>query len=211
MAARSEPGHAFFFDSAERRDHAARFGMWLFLASEVLLFSALLTIYAYYRSMHPAAFREGIAHSPKLLGSANTVVLICSSFTVALAVHAARLGRTGLGAVLVFLTLLQAGGFLVIKGVEYAQHLHEGARPGGGPLASMAQAGTVSFYNVYYLLTGTHALHVIIGMCGLTWLMFWLARGRPHSGLATELVGLYWHLVDLVWLFLWPLFYLTGG
>ncbi len=208
----TETEHAFFFETRERQNHAARWGMWLFLASEVALFSALFCVYAYYRSLHPEAFAQGIAENHRLLGTLNTVVLVCSSFTVALAVHAAAHGGRRLPAFLITITLAFAAMFLVIKAYEYAEHYHHGAWPGRLADTTTASIGKTVFANVYFLMTGAHAAHVIIGMSLLTWLLVGLWRGRIlRVSTAPELGALYWHLVDLVWLYLWPLFYLTGG
>ncbi len=207
-----EPVVAHHFQDAERQAHAARFGIWLFLASEALLFSVLLTLYAAYRALHPQAFAEGIAHNSRLLGTVNTVVLICSSFTVALGVAAGQRRRRGAAVACLALTLVLAAAFLVIKGVEYGAHFEEGISVGGrgAHFDARAPGGPAVFWTMYFLLTGTHAAHVIIGMSILGWLMVRLLRRRA-TPLGIELGALYWHLVDLVWIFLWPLLYLTGG
>ena len=203
-----EPELAEHFDDLEQQTHAARFGMWVFLASEVLLFAGLFTLYAAYRWMHPAAFAAAIKHNDKLLGSLNTVVLITSSFTIALAVDAAEHGRIKKARMLIGATLVLALVFLVDKGIEYAAHFSEGIWPGGH--GGHVTGGAATFYTIYFLTTGAHAVHVILGMSVLTWLAVRLSRPNvSHLGL--ELGGLYWHLVDVIWIFLWPLFYLTGG
>lgn len=195
------------FGDLEQQTHAARFGMWVFLASEVLLFAGLFTFYAAYRYMHAAAFASAITTNNKLLGSLNTVVLITSSFTIALAIDAAEHGRVRKARFLVGATLVLALAFLVDKFVEYGQHFDEGIWPGGH---GGQTGGAAIFYTLYFLITGAHAVHVIIGMCVLGWLGIRLSKPRvSHLGL--ELGGLYWHLVDIIWIFLWPLFYLTGG
>jgi cytochrome c oxidase subunit III len=202
-----EPELAEHFDDLEQQTHAARFGMWVFLASEVLLFAALFTLYAAYRCIHGAAFEAAITHNDKLLGSLNTVVLIASSFTVALAIHAAEHGRVKKARILVGVTLTLGFIFLIDKGIEYFEHFSEGIWPGGH---GGQTGGTAIFFSLYFLMTGAHAVHVILGMSVLAWLGLRLSRPRvSHIGL--ELGGLYWHLVDVVWIFLWPLFYLTGG
>jgi cytochrome c oxidase subunit 3 len=187
------------FADLEQQTHAARLGMWVFLASEVLLFAGLFTMYAGYRALHPQEVAEAIEHNNKLLGSLNTVVLIASSYTVALGLHAAQKGHRRRARALIAATIALAGIFLVNKAIEYGQHFAEGH----GPRAHVV-------YTIYYYATGAHAVHVVIGMSVLTWL-FW-RTGRPDSSpLALELGALYWHLVDMIWIFLWPLFYLTGG
>jgi cytochrome c oxidase subunit 3 len=194
------PELAEHFDDLEQQTHAARFGMWIFLASEVLLFAGLFTLYAAYRHLHPGEFASAIKHNDKLLGSLNTVVLIASSFTVAVAIDAAEHGRITKARALIGVTLLLALVFLIDKGIEYRAHFAEGIWPGDANI----------FYTIYFLTTGAHAVHVILGMSVLTWLSVRLSKPRvSHIGL--ELGGLYWHLVDVIWIFLWPLFYLTGG
>lgn len=201
-----------FVDLAQQ-DHAWRLGMWVFLASEILLFSALFTLYSYYRLMYPHDFAEGIRGNNRLLGSLNTVVLITSSLCAALGVHAVERRRLRGAFVGIGLTVLLALGFLVIKATEYGEHFAEGAFPGGvGHHITEHGVGAAAFYNMYYLLTGAHALHVVIGGSVLVGLSIRLWRGtlkRPAT--AFEVGVLYWHLVDVIWIFLWPLFYLTGG
>jgi cytochrome c oxidase subunit 3 len=201
-----EPAQAPHFADRAQEVHAQRFGMWVFLASEALLFAALLTLYAAYRAHFPEAFAHEIGHANRLLGTLNTLILITSSLTAALAAHARTHGKPRTAATLLMLTLLGALAFLVVKTIEYGEHLHEGLRPG-----MQNDVGTAMFYNLYFLLTGAHAVHVLIGMAVLSWVLVrcWDKR-RPHDE-AVELAALYWHLVDLVWVFLWPLFYLTGA
>lgn len=201
------------FEDLEKQRHAARLGMWVFLASEVLLFAGLFALYAAYRAMYPASFGGGVANNSRILGSVNTVVLITSSYTVASSVHALRHGERRHALRLLFLTVLGAIAFLVIKGVEYTQHFREGVFPGGAGryFVEHAEPGLPSFYTLYFLMTGLHALHVIAGMSVLTWLAFKVYRRTVSASFAhpLELGAAYWHLVDVVWIFLWPLFYLT--
>jgi cytochrome c oxidase subunit III len=186
------------FADAEQQTHAWRFGMWVFLGSESLLFAGLFALYAAYRFLHPQDFAHAIAHNNKLLGSLNTVVLITSSFTAALAVHAAEHKRVRATRLLLGATLLLATWFLVNKGIEYGEHIREGLVP-----------GSKMFYSLYFGTTGLHALHVIIGMVVLGVLMKRQGSAKA-TAVGVELGVLYWHLVDLIWIFLWPLYYLTG-
>lgn len=186
------------FADAEQQTHAWRFGMWVFLGSEALLFGGLFALYAAYRYLHAEAFSTAIAHNDKLLGSLNTVVLITSSFTAALAVHAAEHRRTKATRIYLALTFLLAVWFLVDKGVEYGLHIRDGLIPG----SSM-------FYTLYFGTTGLHALHVLIGMAVLA-VLFKRQGSAKATAVGVELGVLYWHLVDLIWIFLWPLYYLTG-
>ena len=199
------------YDSFEAQTHAARLGMWLFLASEVLLFSGLFVLYASYRTAHPEGFSQALHHARIWLGTGMTFVLLTSSFTVALAVHAARHGRPRPAGRWIAATLVLGVGFLAIKGYEYSVHVHERALPGIYYHFEKAPAPAANaFFTLYWFMTGLHGLHVIgglfaLGVCGLL-----LRRGRIGARYPTplELTGMYWHLVDIIWLFLWPLFYL---
>lgn len=202
--------HAPFFQDAQTQRHAARFGMWVFLSSESLLFAGLFALYASYRAAHPEIFAAQEHHNNKVFGTLNTAVLICSSFSVALAVYANELKRRIMAALCIVLTLMLAGAFLVIKGFEYAHHFEQGIFPGGrGAYFDSAPPSATTFWNLYYGLTGLHALHVLIGMSLLGWMLVLVLR-QKRSETALECSALYWHLVDLIWIFLWPLFYLTG-
>jgi cytochrome c oxidase subunit 3 len=200
------------YDTLPRQHATARLGMWIFLASESLLFAGLFALYAAYRFVYPAEFHAAAAHANVVLGTINTYLLLTSSLTVALAIDATKHGHRRRALVLLAITLALGGAFEVLKGVEYAQHLAEGIAPGGYyTFAGLPAHGAVLYFTLYYLMTGLHALHVFGGLCALAWLWVWLYRGRitAESPLALELGGLYWHLVDLVWLFLWPLLYLV--
>src|SRR4051812_26769389 len=188
-----------------------RLGMWLFLATEILLFAGLFCGYAIYRFQFPLAFAECSRHLDVALGTVNTVVLITSSFTVALAIHFARTDKARLAAICLVLTLVFALGFLGIKAVEYAAHFHEHALPGKYyAFPEVKLPGAAMFYTMYFLMTGLHGVHVVAGMSVLSWLLWRTLQGRYSSRYYTgiELGGLYWHLVDLVWIFLYPLLYL---
>ena len=202
---------AHHFPNLRQQEHAARLGMWLFLATEILLFGGLFTGYSTYRFLFPEAFREGSRHLDAALGTLNTVVLITSSLTVALAHHWAHHGRGRTAAASLLLTLLFAGTFLVIKGFEWTHDFHEGLLPGrlfSNP--EVTATGAPMFFTIYFLMTGLHGLHVLVGMVVLTVLMVQCWRGVYDHGYVTpvELGGMYWHLVDLIWIFLYPLLYL---
>lgn len=200
------------FEDLDKQAHAARLGMWVFLGSEILLFAGFFALYAAYRTMYAADFVEAIRHNTLWHGSINTLVLITSSLTVAMSVHFVRLNRHGAAAILLAVTLLFGAVFLGIKVLEYRDHFAHGIYPGRHyAYAELPTLGAKMFYTLYYLMTATHALHVIAGMGALAW-CFFVVRKRVwdsdyHVGL--ELSGIYWHLVDVVWIFLWPLLYLT--
>jgi cytochrome c oxidase subunit III len=206
------PHLAHHFDSMATQNHASRLGMWLFLGTEVLLFAGLFLGYAVYRHFYHDTFKAASHHLNLLLGTVNTVVLISSSFTVAMAYHSVKKGNNKAAAGLLIFTIMCALAFLCIKAFEYREKFQEGALPGkwfhfeemqGMPGANM-------FYTVYFLTTGLHAFHVIVGMAILVWVLRRTIRGdfdRKYH-IPVELGGLYWHLVDLVWIFLFPLLYL---
>ncbi len=199
------------FASLEAQNHAVRMGMWLFLATEILLFAGLFTGYAVYRMEFTEAFEQASRTLDLSLGTLNTFLLITSSFTVALSIHYARSDKKWTAVAMLVATILMGFGFLGIKAIEYQHKFHIGALP--GPYYSFSEVtadGAPMYFTVYFLTTGLHALHVIIGMTVLSILTVKTAMGRFSSKyyLGLELGGLYWHLVDLVWIFLFPLLYL---
>jgi cytochrome c oxidase subunit 3 len=206
------PRLAAHFASLEVQNHAARLGMWLFLSTEILLFAGVFVLYAVNRYLFPEAFAAASRSLDLTLGTVNTVVLITSSLTAALAVHYAKEGKNKLVAIMFALTLAMAAGFLVIKGFEYEHKFHIGALPGHHyHYADIQQAGAPNYFAVYFLATGLHAFHVTVGMGVLLWLMIRTLRQQnlgPNNYTAIELGSMYWHLVDLVWIFLFPLLYL---
>jgi cytochrome c oxidase subunit 3 len=194
-----------------RDDFAARLGMWLFLLTEMVLFSGLFIAYAYLRHRYPAEFHRAGAAMAVPLGLTNTLVLLTSSLTVALSVEALRRGarRRAIG----FLagTLGLGLVFLVIKGFEWAAKFHHGLYPGARHLGTLPPGEQV-FFGLYFTMTGLHGLHVLVGLGVFSVLLSWLARGRIRPGRPVHLEngGLYWHLVDVIWIFLLPLFYLAA-
>jgi cytochrome c oxidase subunit 3 len=187
-------------------------GMWVFLASELLLFAALFAAYIGYRATYGADFVEAIHHNTLAYGTANMVVLLTSSLTAALAVWAARQThpRTVLGMLLatVGLGLL----FLVIKLAEYAVHIREGALPGRAYHdARLPTFGANRFFTLYWVMTGVHALHVVAGLAVVGWMSLraWRHAYTPARHVGLEMGTMYWHLVDVIWIFLWPLLYLA--
>ncbi len=201
------------FDSMEQQREASSLGMWVFLVTEILFFGGLFLAYTVYRSRYPVAFAEASRHLDITLGTFNTAVLIISSLTMALAVYSAALGRRK--AIILFLlaTMALGGVFLGVKAVEYTHKFHDHLVPGpgfrfAGPDARPAEI----FFSLYFTMTGLHAAHMIIGIGLLTVLVLQARRGRYGPGYYTpvEVSGLYWHFVDIVWIFLFPLLYLIG-
>jgi cytochrome c oxidase subunit III len=208
-AARAHLAH--HFPDLKSQEHAARMGMWLFLSTEILLFTVLFTAYAVYRFLFPAGFEAASALAHVSLGATNTVVLITSSLTVALAIHYAREGESRKVVTLLGVTILFGLAFLVLKGFEYHHHFVTGQLPGRYyHYQGLEGPGVSMYFTLYFLMTGLHGLHVIIGMAVLAWVAVKAARrqfSREWSA-PVELAGLYWHLVDLIWIFLFPLLYL---
>jgi len=186
------------FDNSLQRRESALLGMWLFLATEVLFFGPLFFGYVHSRLAEHQAFVSGSHHMHFWLGTLNTAVLLTSSLTMALAVQSAqtnaRLLRT-----LFALTAALGIGFLCIKGYEYASEMPEVARAHGGEQV---------FYLLYFAMTGLHAIHLVIGVSLVGWLWLTARRYGRHYHMPVEVIGLYWHFVDAVWLFLYPMFYL---
>ncbi len=202
------------FQTAGQQQEAAKLGMWIFLVTEILFFSGLFLAYSVFRSLHPEMFLAAHKHLSVPLGGTNTVVLISSSLTMALAVRAAQVGDRRTLVLLLAVTIGFAFVFLGIKGVEYAHKFHEGLLPGRfyHPEHGLVIPGKPHlFFGIYFMLTGLHGLHVIIGIGVLSWILRRAARGdfSPEYSTPVENVGLYWHLVDLVWIFLFPLLYLV--
>lgn len=189
----------------------AKLGMWLFLFTEILLFGGLFLLYAVYLHRYPVEFHEGGKQLSRLFGSANTVALITSSFTVALAISALQQGRKKLCLWLLTATIALAGVFMVNKFFEWSAKIHHGIYPGSPELASGA-GGTNIFFGLYYVMTGLHGIHVILGaaVLGFAMLRIWQDKVTADDYVVLENGGLYWHLVDLVWIYLFPLFYLIS-
>jgi cytochrome c oxidase subunit 3 len=203
------------FESLPQQAHAARLGMWIFLGTEVLFFSGLFTLYLAYRTEHPHGFGEGVLHNTLAWGSINTLVLLVSSYTVAMAVHSLRRDRRTPCALLLGATIALGFCFLCIKTIEYLEHFREGIFPGGTGafFVEHDDPGTKMFFTLYYCMTGLHAVHVLVGTGVLGFLLAHVLRGRLGASAPHPLAigAIYWHLVDVIWIFLWPLFYLVPG
>ena len=207
------PALAHQFDSLGQQTEAATLGMWVFLVTEVLFFGGLFLTYAVYRSFYPAAFSAASHELDILLGGINTAVLITSSLTMALAVHAAQLGQRRLLMIFLVVTMVLGTVFLGIKAVEYYHKFAEHHVPGASfQFEREHQRHAQIFFSLYFIMTGLHAIHMIIGIGVLLVMWIWAWRGRITSDYAgpIEISGLYWHFVDIVWIFLFPLLYLIG-
>jgi cytochrome c oxidase subunit 3 len=200
------------FSDPLQQVEASKLGMWLFLATEVLLFGGLFVSYAVYHFLHPELFRAAHRFLDVKMGALNTVVLLTSSLTVALSIHAAQQNKRGMLIFNLVVTLACAAIFLVVKYFEYSHKFHDGLLPGyhftNGTLPNPDQAHI--FFGIYFLMTGLHGIHVVLGMGVLSWLLARSIRGDFHDQYYAplELGGLYWHLVDVIWIFLFPLLYL---
>ncbi len=208
------PGLQHQFDSMEQQKEASSLGMWVFLVTEILFFGGLFLAYTIYRWQNVAGFARASRHMDITLGTINTAVLICSSLTMAMAVHSAAVGRKRLLIGFLVVTMLLGGAFLGIKAVEYTDHIEHHLLPGPHfhyPDARDARPAE-QFFSLYFAMTGLHALHMIIGLGLLTTLLVMACRGRftPEYSTPVEISGLYWHFVDIVWIFLFPLLYLIG-
>ena len=239
MASQHHEGPAFLahhFDTPQQQFSAAKLGMWLFLAQELLFFSGLFVAYGVYRVAHPEAFSVGSHLLDWRLGALNTVVLLLSSFTAAMAVRSAQLGegaKPGFNRTAQWLvaTVVLAGVFMVVKYLEYTHKIHVGTLPGKffqptaeGLAELQAAIGRTppemgitevpyhirSFLGIYFIMTGVHGLHVLIGIGVFIWIARRAMRGEFTKEYFTpvDLGALYWHLVDLIWIYLFPLLYL---
>ena len=212
MNARPHPVPEQFDDPVQQRE-AATLGMWAFLATEVLFFGVLFAGYTLCRVRFPDAFAEASRHTDMLLGTIETAVLLTSSCAVALSVREVQLGGRWLASALLVLTAALGAGFLVMHGFEYAAEYREGLIPGVRYTQQGVYAhGMAIFYCLYYFITGFHSLHVTIGVV-LLLVMAWRTWHRAYDAdyhTPLELTALYWHLVDIVWIFVYPLIYLVG-
>ena len=207
-----EPALKHHFDDLDQQHEAATLGMWLFLATEVLFFGGLFTAYMLYRVWYPETFGAASRTLDITLGTVNTMVLITSSLTMALAVHAAANNDRRKVMMFLVLTMVLGTVFLGIKGVEYYHKFEEHHVPGLGlQFEGPAPERANLFFSLYFAMTGLHAAHMIIGLGLLTVRLVMAARGRFSVAWHTpvEISGLYWHFVDIIWIFLFPLLYLV--
>jgi cytochrome c oxidase subunit 3 len=197
--------------TAHRDDFGAKLGMWLFLVTEINLFGGLFIAYSYMRHKYPAEFHVGGGQLNATLGVVNTLVLLTSSLTVALAIHEIQRGRARVSCRFLAGTVLLGATFLVIKAFEWGAKFHHGVYPSSDHLATLPY-GEQIFFGLYFSMTGLHGLHVLVGMIVLAVIAHRVARGRVtgERHVLLDNGGLYWHLVDVVWIFLLPLFYLAA-
>jgi cytochrome c oxidase subunit 3 len=206
---------AHHFDTSEQEYQACKLGFWLFLATEILLFGGLFAAYFYFHHVYEETFRECGQQLDWKLGALNTTILLVSSWTMAMAVRSAATSRKGPMMRYLTLTVLGAFGFLCVKYVEYSSKWEHGFMPGRffedkhDVLANVEHPNL--FFSLYFTMTGLHGVHVAVGAGLILWIMKGGAKGRFHANyyLPVDLVGLYWHLVDLIWIFLFPLLYLV--
>ena len=201
------------FDNVEQQKDASTFGMWVFLVTEILFFGGMFCCYTVYRSMYPPAFGHASNHLDVILGAISTAVLICSSFTMACAVNSAATGAKKALVGFLWVTILFAAAFLVIEMSEWRLLYKEGLMPGFNfTYRDIDPAHVQLFFCMYFAMTGLHASHVTIGIGLLAVMAFRAARGTftPQYYTPIEVSGLYWHFVDIVWIFLFPLYYLIA-
>jgi len=207
-AAAAEP-----FDDVRQRARADTFGLWIFLMTELMFFGPLLFGYWFGRVEYAHAFAVASRHTDVTLGTLNTALLLSSSAAMAAAVAARVRRATRIATGLLLITFLLGCAFLVVKGLEYRSEWHEHLFPGAGFAFAGEDAAAVRyFYFLYFALTAVHALHLIVGMTLLAVFAIALWRGADEFAAPRriELAGLYWHFVDIVWIFLYPLLYLLG-
>ncbi len=192
-----------------RDDIGARMGMWLFLFTELLLFGGLFFLYSVYRFTHQQDFHIAAKELNTLIGTFNTAILLTSSLTMALSIAAIQKRNIRLSIFFQFLTILLGAGFMINKYFEWMHHISAGLYPGSDELLSKGP-GQVLFYGLYYTMTGLHGLHVVIGAIVIATMTRFTIKGviTPDNYVKLEAAGLYWHLVDIIWIFLFPLFYL---
>jgi len=192
-----------------RDDIASRMGMWIFIFTELLLFGGLFLVYAVYRATYSEDFHSAAHELNAFIGTLNTVILLASSMSVAMSITAVQKGKRKLAMGLVAITILMAFLFLVNKYFEWGHEIHKGLYPGSDVLKELKR-GELLFFGLYYFMTGLHGLHIIVGIILLAISVVKIKNGSINSNkyVLLENSGLYWHLVDLIWIFLFPLLYL---
>jgi cytochrome c oxidase subunit III len=230
--------HAHHFESAEHQYSSAKQGIWLFMVTEVLMFGGLFVAYLIYKSLYAPVFHVGSSYLDVKMGTINTFILITSSFTMALGIYFNQKNDRKKAVISLALTILCALGFMVVKYFEYSHKIHLGLVPGKffdnpefvqkvADFAANMQATSSAhqeidiaalkkfaplYFGFYFVMTGLHGFHVVIGACLIFWVMIKTAKGQfgPEYYTPVEGVGLFWHIVDLIWIYLFPLLYLVG-
>jgi cytochrome c oxidase subunit 3 len=211
--AHHSPALAHHFDDLVDQREAATLGMWVFLATEVLFFGGLFCTYSVYRYWYPAAFAAASHELVVWAGTLNTAILITSSLTMALAVHGAQTGERRLVMAFLILTMLLGAAFLGVKAFEYHREWIDHHVPGPGfQFEAEHFRHAQLFFSLYFVMTGLHAAHMIIGLGIMAVMLWWSWNGTITKEYynPVEISGLYWHFVDIVWIFLFPLLYLIG-
>ena len=194
----------------KQRDRiGAKYGMWLFLFTEILFFGGMFLLYSVYRSKYPVEFHASAAEENLLLGSINTAILLTSSLFIAVAISAVKKGNYRLSVILQGATILMGIAFLGIKAVEWSEKIARGIYP-NSPVLDKMSMGEILFFGLYYVMTGIHGIHVFIGICVISFMVYFTLTGNitNENFSKIENTGLYWHFVDIVWIYLFPLFYL---
>lgn len=206
---------AHHFKDADHEFESSKEGIWIFMVTEILMFGGLFVGYALFHAKYPEMFAEGASHLDWKMGFINTLVLIFSSLTMALGIHYAQKNEPKKSATALAITIICGFVFMFIKYLEYSHKFHLGLFPGKylDVAATGAQHANLGMYfGFYYCMTGLHGTHVIIGMSLIGWLLYRTKRGdfNAHYYTPLEGVGIFWHIVDLIWIFLFPLLYLVG-
>jgi cytochrome c oxidase subunit 3 len=204
---------AHHFKSALHEFITSKEGVWLFMVTEILMFGGLFVGYFMMHERYPAMFAEGASHLNWKMGGFNTIVLILSSWTMALGIHYIQTKKNSKATFCLIFTLLCGAIFMVVKFFEYKVKFEHGLLPGHFFHAEDVQnANLAMFFGFYFCMTGMHGLHVLIGMSLITWVLIRHLKGEfdPDYFTPVEGVGLFWHIVDLIWIFLFPLLYLVG-
>ena len=195
---------------SEHKDYTgAKLGMWLFLFTEILLFGGMFLLYAVYREVNTSEFHEAGLEMSKTIGAVNTIILLTSSLTMALSISAIKNGLKNRSILFQAVTVILGVVFLVNKAFEWSDHIRHGLYPDSPELVAMGH-GKVLYFGLYYVMTGIHGLHVLIGMCVIGFTLVLTLRDNISRGdyIKLENAGLFWHLVDVIWIYLFPLFYL---
>jgi cytochrome c oxidase subunit III len=205
---------AHHFDSADHEYKTSKEGLWLFLTSEILMFGGLFVGYIIFSNLYPEVFHEGAKHLDWRLGALNTIVLLTSSLTMVLGIHYCQHNDKKKAVMNLAITILCGAIFMCVKYFEYSHKIHEGLLPGTWYSADKHGIANIGlYYSFYFMMTGLHGIHVFAGMGLILWVLLRAQKGEFNSHYYTpvEGVGLFWHLVDLIWIFLFPLLYLVGG